>query len=316
VPIVAVMRLFLAGGTGAIGRPLVRRLAAAGHEVTIFTRDAERVSALGVPGVTAAVGDVLDADTLVRAVAEAQPEVVINQLTNLPQTSSPAALKRGLRATSRLRTEASATLVRAAEAAGARRVIAQSISFIYRPGPGVRSESDPLWTDAKGMIGLVAKPVAALESATLSGNGPDGVVLRYGAFYGPGTYYDHDGAFATMVKRRLLPVPSGQQGQFGFVHLDDAVGATMAALSGPAGVFNVVDDVAAPAGEWITLLAEVLGAKKPFKAPSAVMRAAGAYSAYLMCQQPAVSNQKAKTELGWAPQYPDWHEGLPAALAR
>jgi nucleoside-diphosphate-sugar epimerase len=310
------MRVFLAGGTGAIGRPLVRKLADAGHEVTVFTRDAQRVSALGVPGVTAAVGDALDADALGRAVERAQPEVVVNQLTNLPQTSSPAALRRGLKATSRLRTEASATLVRAAHAVGARRVIAQSIAFIYRPGPGVRSESDPLWTDAKGLIALVARPVATLETETLGGGGPDGVVLRYGAFYGPGTYYDHDGAFATMVKKRLLPIPSGQQGQFGFVHLDDAADATVAALNGPAGVFNVVDDVPAPTSEWVTLLASLLGAKKPFTAPAAMMRAAGAYSAYLMCRQPAVSNARAKADLGWTPQYPDWRDGLKAALAR
>jgi nucleoside-diphosphate-sugar epimerase len=315
VPIVTAMRVFLAGGTGAIGRPLVKKLADAGHEVTVFTRDAQRVSALGVAGVNASVGDALDADTLARAVEQAQPEVVVNQLTNLPQTSSPTALKRGLTATSRLRAEASATLVRAARAAGARRVIAQSISFIYRPGPGLRTEPDPLWTDAKGLIALVARPVATLEAETLGANGPDGVVLRYGAFYGPGTYYDHNGAFATMIKKRWLPIPSGQQGQFGFVHLDDAVEATMAALSGPAGVFNVVDDVSAPTREWVTLLASLLGAKKPFTAPGAVMRAAGAYSAYLMCRQPAVSNAKAKAELGWTPRYPDWHDGLPAALA-
>jgi nucleoside-diphosphate-sugar epimerase len=289
-------------------------LAEAGHDVTVFTRDERRVSALGVPGVTAAVGDALDADALTKAVERAQPEVVVNQLTNLPQTSSPLALKRGLTNTGRLRAEASATLVRAAGAVGARRVIAQSISFIYRPGPGVRTEADPLWTDARGLIGLVAKPVAALEAETLRASGPDAVVLRYGAFYGPGTYYDREGAFASMVKKRLLPVPSGHQGLFGFVHLDDAVAATMAALDGPAGVYNVVDDVPAPTEEWVTLLASLLGAKKPFTVPAAVMRAAGAYSAYLMCRQPAVSNRKARNELGWTPAFLDWHDGLPTAL--
>jgi nucleoside-diphosphate-sugar epimerase len=314
------MRVFLAGGTGAIGQPLVRKLATQGHDVTVFTRDEARVSALGVPGVVAAVGDALDAETLTQAVARAQPEIVVNQLTNLPQTTSPAALKRGLTNTSRLRTEASATLVRAARAAGARRVIAQSIGFIYRPGSGERTERDPLWADARGMIGLVARPVAALESVTLGAGdeagGTDGVVLRYGAFYGPGTYYDHEGAFVTMIKRRMLPIPSGQQGLFGFVSLNDAVSATMAALTGPAGVYNVVDDVPAPTAEWITMLAELFGTKKPFRVPAAMMRAAGAYSAYLMCRQPAVSNQKAKGELGWTPADPDWHDGLRAALAR
>ncbi len=220
--------MFVAGGTGAIGRPLVQRLSADGHQVIVFTRHRARVEALGLAGVTAAEGDALDADGLAGAVARAEPEVVLNQLTSLPQTASPVALRRGLRATSRLRTEASATLARAARAAGVRRIIAQSISFIYRPGPEVRTEDDPLWTDAGGLIGMVAKPVAALEASTLEADGVERVILRYGAFYGPGTYYDHGSAFATMARRRLLAVPSGRQGMFGFVALGDAVTATVA----------------------------------------------------------------------------------------
>jgi len=308
------MRVFVAGGTGAIGRPLVQRLAADGHEVVVFTRHPERVDALGIDGVTASAGDALDADTLARAVERARPEVVVNQLTSLPTTTSPAALRRGLRATSRLRTEASATLAGAAQTAGARRLIAQSIAFVYRPDPGVRSEDDALWTDAGGLIGLVATPVAALESVTLAAGGLESVVLRYGAFYGPGTYYDRDGAFATMVQRRLLPVPAGRQGQFGFVALSDAVHATVAALDGPPGIYNVVDDRPAPTNEWVPYLATLLGAKRPFRVPNALLRVADQYSAYLLCTQPAVSNQRARTELGWTPEFGDWREGLRAAL--
>jgi nucleoside-diphosphate-sugar epimerase len=310
------MRVFVAGGTGAIGRPLVHTLVDAGHDVTVFSRSAERVAALGITGVTAAVGDALDADTLSRAVERAQPEVVINQLTNLPQTTSPKALKSGYTQTSRLRAEASATLSRAARAAGSRRLIAQSISFIYRPGPGVRHEDDPLWIEARGVIGQLARPVAALEAATLGADGLDAVVLRYGAFYGPGTYYDHGGAFAARAARRMLPVPRGAQGMTGFVHLDDAVAATMAALDGPAGVYNVVDDVPAPTSEWVPFMASLLGAGQPFAVPNVLMKAAGQYSAYLMCDQPAVSNERARTQLGWLPRFGDWHEGLRAALAR
>jgi nucleoside-diphosphate-sugar epimerase len=295
------VRVFVAGGTGAIGRPLVQRLAADGHEVVVFTRQPARVEGLGLTGVTPSVGDALDADALAGAVAHAQPDVVLNQLTSLPQSVSPVALRRGLRATSRLRTEASATLARAAQAAGARRIIAQSISFIYRPGPGLRTEDDPLWTDAGGLIGMVAKPVAALEASTLGTDGVEKVILRYGAFYGPGTYYDHGGVFATMVRRRMLPVPTGRQGLFGFVALSDAVNATMAALHGPAGVYNVVDDRPAPTAEWVPFLASLLGAKPPRRLPNALVRAAGQYSAYLMCAQPAVSNRRARTELGWVP---------------
>lgn len=306
----------MAGGTGAVGRPLVSQLVAAGHDVTVFTRAPERVAALGLPQVVAQVGDALNPDDVGRAVQAAQPEVVINQLTNLAQTTSPRALKRGFAQTSRLRNEASATLVRAAAAAGTRRVIAQSIAFAYRPGPGTRTESDPLWTDAGGQVGTIAGPIAQLESATLGAGGMEGVVLRYGAFYGPGTYYDSDGAFVTLIKKRRLPIAGEGRGLFGFVHIDDAARATVAALDGATGVFNVVDDVPAPTSEWIPFVAGLLGAKAPRQLPEAVVRlAAGAYTAYLLCAQPAVSNQRARTELGWAPAFPDWHQGMKAALS-
>jgi nucleoside-diphosphate-sugar epimerase len=309
------MRIFVAGGTGAIGRPLVSALAAAGHDVTMFSRSAARVAALGIPSVVPAIGDALDPDSLTRAVRDAAPEVVVNQLTNLPQTANPLAIRRGFRQTVRLRSEASVTLVRAARGAGARRVVAQSIAFVYRPGPGVRTEADPLWTDAGGQIGRLAGSLATLESATLGDDALEGVVLRYGAFYGPGTYFAPGGLYATMVARRLLPMPGGGTGVFGFVHVVDAARATAAALDGPTGVFNVVDDVPAPASEWMPMLAELLGAKRPRQVPRGLARvAAGPFLVYLLCDQPAVSNQRARTELKWFPAYPDWHDGLPAAL--
>ncbi len=310
------MRIFVAGGTGAIGRPLVSALAMAGHDVTVFSRSAERVAALGLPGVVAAVGDALDAPGLARAVEDASPEVVVNQLTNLPQTANPLAIRRGFTQTSRLRTEASGTLVRAARRAGARRVVAQSIAFIYRPGPGVRTEADPLWTDAGGQIGNLAGSLARLESATLGDDALEGVVLRYGTFYGPGTYFAPGGLYASMVARRLLPMPGAAAGLFGFVHVDDAARATVAALDGPTGLFNVVDEVPGAAAEWMPMLAGLLGAKPPHRVPRGMVGVvAGKFLVYMLCDQPAVSNQRARTELGWSPAYPDWHDGLPAALA-
>jgi nucleoside-diphosphate-sugar epimerase len=274
------------------------------------------VDALGVPGVRAAVGDALQSDQVKAAVAAAKPEVVVNQLTNLAQTANPVALKRGVVATGRLRREASHTLVEAARAAGARRIVAQSISFAYRPGPGVRTESDPLWSDVGGQIGEVTRPVAELERHTLGAADLEAVVLRYGTYYGPGSYYGLDGAFTDMVAKRRLPIGGAGQGLFGFVHIDDAARATVAALDGPTGVFNVVDDVPAPSSEWITFLATLLGAKSPMKVPEAMLKlTAGKFSAYLMCQQPAVSNARAKAELGWTPVVPDWHEGFKAMLA-
>ena len=309
------MRIFVAGGTGAIGRPLVTLLAAAGHQVVVFSRSEGRVAALGVPGIVPAVGDAFDAGTVMRAVQSAQPEVVINQLTSLPQTVNPVSVKRGFDLTSRLRREVSGTLVAAARAAGARRVIAQSISFAYRPGPGVRSESDPLWTEAKGQIGVLTTSLAALEAATPGDTGLEGVVLRYGSFYGPGTYFAPGGLYANLLAKRRLPLPGDGGGLFGLVHIEDAASATTAALEGPTGTFNVADDVPAPASEWMPFVARLLGAKPPRHIPESIARlGAGAFLTYLMCDQPAVSNQRARTELGWSPRYPDWHEGLPAAF--
>jgi nucleoside-diphosphate-sugar epimerase len=240
-----------------------------------------------------------------------RPEVVINELTSLPQTFNPLGIKRSFDLTSRLRREVSITLARAALAAGARRVIAQSISFAYRPGPGVRNEADPLWTDAKGQIGVLTGSVATLESNTLGDAGLEGVVLRYGSFYGPGTYFDPGGLYPTMLKRRLLPMPGRGSGIFALVHIDDAAAATVAALEGPTGIFNVADDVPAPASEWMPYVADLSGAKRPRRVPESLVRlGAGKFMAYLLCDQPAVSSERARTELHWAPRHPDWHEGL------
>ncbi len=307
------MKVFLAGGTGVIGRPLVGQLIEAGHDVTVFSRSEARVAELGVPGVRAAIGNALEPDQMKSAVVAARPEVVINQLTNLAQTANPVALKRGMVATARLRREASRTLVEAARAAGARRIVAQSISFAYRPGPGVRTESDSLWADVGGQIGEVIRPVAELEARTLGAPDLEGVVLRYGTYYGPGSYYGPGGAFTAMVAKRRLPIGGAGQGLFGFVHVDDAARATVAALEGPTGLFNIVDDVPAPSAEWITFMADILGAKAPMKVPEALLKmTSGKFSAYLMCQQPAVSNARAKAELGWVPHQPDWHDGFRA----
>jgi nucleoside-diphosphate-sugar epimerase len=305
------MRIFVAGGTGAIGRPLVTSLAASGHEVVVFSRSEARVAALGVPGIVAAVGDAFNPGTVMRAVQAARPDVVINELTSLPQSVNPFAVKRGFDLTSRLRREASGTLVAAARAAGARRVIAQSISFAYCPGPGVRTESDPLWTDTKGQIGTLIDSVATLETATLGDPDIEGVVLRYGSFYGPGTYFAPGGLYANLVAKRLLPIPGDGGGLFGMVHIDDAASATAAALDGPIGTFNVVDDVPAPASEWMPFVARLLRAKPPWHIPESIARiGAGKFLTYLLCDQPAVSNERARAELKWSPQYPDWREGL------
>jgi 2-alkyl-3-oxoalkanoate reductase len=309
------VRIFVAGGTGAIGRPLVTRLVAAGHEVTVYSRSEARVAALDLPGVVAAVGDAFDTAALRRAVQSARPEVVVNQLTNLPQTASPLAVKRGFDRTCRLRRDVGPVLVAAAGSAGARRVITQSISFAYRPGPGVRSEGDNLWTDVRGPMGKQTRALATMESATLGEPGIEGVVLRYGTFYGPGTFLAPDGMYVRLIRRRLLAIAGEGRGVFGLVHVDDAASATVAALEGPIGIFNVVDDVPAPAAEWMPYSAGLVGAKPPRHVPASLARLAGGrFMTYLLCDQPAVSNERARGALGWQPRYADWHEGLAAAL--
>jgi 2-alkyl-3-oxoalkanoate reductase len=311
----ATVRVFVAGGTGAVGRPLVAQLAAAGHDVTVLSRSESRVAALGVPGVSAALGDALSPASVTAAMLAARPDVVVNQLTSLSQTAGPAALRRGFALTARLRREASATLAAAAAQAGARRVIAQSIAFAYRPGPGTRTETDPLWTGAGRQVAGIVEPIAALEAATTGADGVEGVVLRFGTFYGPGTYYAADGAFTGLIAQRRMPIVGAGRGLFGFVHVDDAARATVAALEGPTGIFNVVDDVPAASSDWIPLVAAHLGAKAPRHFPVPLVRlVAGTYTAYLMDAQPAVSNQRARTELGWDPAFPDWRTGLPASL--
>ena len=157
--------------------------------------------------------------------------------------------------------------------------------------------------------------VATLESNTQSDPDLEGVVLRYGSFYGAGTYFAPDGLYATMLRRRLLPIPGQGAGVFGMLHIDDAASATVAALDGPTGVFNLVDDVPAPASEWMPIAARLIGARPPRHVPESLVRVgAGRYLAYLMCDQPAVSNRRARSELGWAPRYPDWHDGLAAVF--
>ncbi len=310
------MRILLAGGTGAIGVPLLGRLVAAEHDVTVLTRSAERAGRVRESGARAIVGDALAEGTWSRAMDECGPEVVVNQLTSLPRTARRSDLVRGLEATGRLRTGATAALMAAAQGARVRRVVAQSIAFVYRPGPGKRTENDPLYLDGPGQIAKVVGPVAKLESATLSAGAVEGVVLRYGTFYGPGTYLAPGGVFAEMARRRRLPIVGQGRAMFGFLHVDDAASATVAALSGPPGIYNVVDDRPAPADEWIPELARLTGAKRPRSVPAWLAQLAiGAYSRYLMDEQPEVDNAKAKGKLAWQPSNPDWREGFASVFS-
>ena len=304
------MRVFLAGATGVIGSPLVRQLLEAGHEVTAMTRSALRAAQLESAGADPVVCDVFDADGVRAAMAAASPDAVIHQLTALP-----ARLDWGdpnvFDANNRVRIEGTRVLIDAALAVGARRVVAQSIAFAYATtGDRVKEEDAPLFTDASAPFGGAVAAVVELEQRVTGTAGIDGLVLRYGLLYGPGTYHDRHGSTAADIIAARVPLVEGGTGMYSWLHVDDAASAAVAALErGAPGIYNVVDDEPAPQPEWLPVLAQALRADPPAPAEmepppeDLVMAMRGA------------SNAKAKRELGWRPRYASWREGFAASLA-
>jgi len=301
------VRVFVAGASGAIGRPLVPLLVAAGHEVTGTTRSPEKAAAIEAAGATAAVVDALDSAALRVAVEQARPEVVVHQLTALPARFDPRR-KELYDETNRLRTEGTRTLIDAAPGA---RVIAQSIAFAYRPHaePVVLDEDAPLFTSAPQPFGAATRAVAEMERMVLEAGG---LVLRYGWFYGPGTYYGEGGSMAKDVARRRFPMVGAGTALMSFVHVDDAAAATVAAVErGAPGVYNVVDDDPAPTREWLPVYAEALGARRPLRVPVWLVRlVAGKGVAAMATTLPGATNARAKEELAWAPRWASWRAGF------
>ena len=310
------MKVFVAGATGVIGRPLIPRLIQDGHEVIAMTRTPEKADALRERGAEPVICDALDADGLRRAVEGAAPEAVIHHLTNLPKAINPRRAGRDFAATDRLRVEGTGNLVAAARAAGARRVVAQSVAFLYPPnGSGLRTEEDALYTDAPPPFDRSMAALLALEGEVTRSADIDGVVLRFGFWYGPGTALAPDGSIAQMVRKRRYPVVGDGGGVFSFVHIDDVAEATAAGLDAASGIYNVVDDDPAPAREWLPAYAQAVGAPAPLRVPKWVARVlAGRYGAYVMTELAGASNEKAKRELGWAPLRPSWRQGFRDAL--
>jgi nucleoside-diphosphate-sugar epimerase len=313
------MKVFVAGASGAIGRPLVPQLLAAGHEVTGMTRREENAATIRVAGARAVVCDVFDTAALESAVGEAAPEVVIHELTALPPLLDPKAKDDPLAPTNRLRTEGTRNLVAAAKRAGARRLIAESVAFFYVPeGDWVKAEDAPAFGEAPGPFGTAAKALADLERQVTGAEGLDGLVLRYGWLYGPGTYYDRDGSQTEDFHKRRMPIVGKGTGTFSFIQVEDAAGATVAAVErGEPGIYNVVDDEPAPMSEWVPLFAEAVGAKKPRHVPVWLARlVAGSAVVGMATNQRGAANAKAKREFGWQPRYPSWKEGFRDARAR
>lgn len=309
------MRVFLAGASGVIGTQLLPLLLADGHQVTAMTRSPHKADALRAAGADAVVADALAASAVTSAVTAAQADAVIHQLTAIPQRLDPRKIIRDFELTDRLRTEGTRNLLAAAQAAGTSRFIAQSNAFAYEPGPPgtVHDEDDLLISDPPAQFARSARAVAELERLTLAA---DGLVLRYGYFYGAGSSISTDGALAQEVAKRRLPIVGGGGGVWSFIHVHDAAQATVAALThGTPGAYNVVDDDPAPVREWIPALAQALGAKPPRRVPAWLARPlAGEYGVYTMTRAQGAQNARAKAELAWAPRYASWREGFCTGL--
>lgn len=313
------MKVFVAGASGAIGRPLVRQLVAAGHEVSGMTRREERAEEIRAAGARAVVCDAFDAAALEAALRGAAPEVVVHELTALPPRLDYKAKEDPLAATNRLRTEGTRNLIAAAQAAGARRLVAESVAFFYEPrGDWVKDEEAPAFAGGPGHFGRAAAALAELERQVTGAEGLEGVVLRYGWLYGPGTYYGRGGSATEDFHKRRMPVVGKGEGTFSFIHVEDAAGATVAAVErGAPGTYNVVDDEPAPMREWLPVFASAVGARKPMRVPVWLARlVAGGDVVAMATGQRGASNAKAKRELGWQPRYPSWRHGFADPAAR
>jgi nucleoside-diphosphate-sugar epimerase len=313
------MKVFVAGASGAMGKPLVRRLVAVGHEVTGMTRREERAEEIRETGASAVVCDVFDAAALEAAMKAAAPEVVVHQLTSLPPRLDYKAKDDPLAATNRVRSEGTRNLVAAAKSAGARRLVAESVAFLYAPeGDWVKDEGAPLFHGAPFPFGGAVEALADLERQVTGAEGIEGLVLRYGWLYGPGTYFDRDGSQTEEALKRRLPIVGKGTGTFSFVQVEDAAAATVVAVErGAPGVYNVVDDEPAPMREWVPAFAGAIGAKPPRRVPVWLARlVAGSAAANSATQLRGASNAKAKRELGWQPSHSSWRQGFRDAAAR
>jgi nucleoside-diphosphate-sugar epimerase len=308
------MRVFVAGATGAIGKQLVPRLVEAGHEVHGMTRSESKQAMLHELGAVPVVADALDPDQVAEAVGRARPDVIVHQLTALAGVEIRRP-ERGVAMTNRVRIEGTDHLLSAGQVVGVRRFVAQSIGLYVRTGGPVKSEEDPFDPSPPGELREGAAGIHHLEQAVLGARWTEGIVLRYGAFYGPGTHLAPGGELSELVRKRRFPLVGDGGGVWSFIHVADAAEATVAAVEhGSRGVYNVVDDDPAPVAEWLPALAQTLGAKKPMRVPRFIVRLfAGEAGVVMMTDVRGASNAKAKRELAWRPAHPSWRQGFAAA---
>jgi nucleoside-diphosphate-sugar epimerase len=299
------MRVFVAGASGAIGRQLIAELIRRGHAATGMTRSDEGARHLAALGAAVARASAFDASAVQRALQQSRAEVVIDELTALPRhPSEMAAAADGDR---RLRLEGGGNLHRAARACGVRRYLQQSSGFFLKPGSGLADESEGLAVDASPRVAASARTYAGLEARVLNAEGIEGVALRYGFFYGPGTWYNPDGAAADQARKQELAIIGAGEGVWSWVHIADAAAATVAALTAPPGVYHVVDDDPSPVSRWLPAFARWVGAPPPPRVTEQEARERGGEDAvYYGTRLRGAANGKAKKDLNFAPRRLQW----------
>jgi nucleoside-diphosphate-sugar epimerase len=313
------MKVFVAGATGALGKQLVPMLVANGHEVTGMTSKPAKQDLVRSLGAEPVVADALDPEAVAQAVAQAEPDVIVHELTALSGAIDLRDFEKTFALTNRLRTEGTDHLLAAGRAVGVKRFVAQSYAGwpFARTGGPVKTEDDPLDTTPPDAVRDTLRAILYLEEAVTGATWTEGIALRYGGFYGPGTSLGlPDGEQLEMIRKRKLPIVGNGEGVWSLVHIEDAATATVAAIEhGQPGVYNIVDDDPAPTKEFLPAAAEALGARKPMRVPRWLGRLlAGEAAVVMMTEVRGASNAKAKRELGWQLRYPSWRQGLAEGL--
>jgi 2-alkyl-3-oxoalkanoate reductase len=308
------MKVFVAGASGAVGTPLVRQLAAAGHEVVAMTRSQQNAGRLTALGAEAVVADALDRRAVIEVVTAGRPEILVHQLTALTGVKDYRNFDREFAMTNRLRTEGTDYLLEAARLAATRRVIAQSYgNWSYeRTDTGLKTEQDPFDPTPPANQRETLAAIRYLEKSVVEADGIEGIALRYGNLYGPGTGFAADGDIVAAVRKRRFPIVGNGAGVWSFIHIEDAASAVAAAISrGAPGIYNIVDDEPAPVKVWLPELARAIGAKPPWRVPTWVGRLAiGEVGVSMMTQIRGASNARAKRDLDWKPAYSSWRQGF------
>lgn len=302
------MKIFVAGATGAIGRTLIAQLLAQGHEVVALTRSSEKAQTLAEQGVELAIADVFDADAVKAAITRTQPEVVIEQLTSLPKTYTSESMSAASALNTRIRREGGANVLAAAQAAGVRRYLRQSIGFWAIPGAGLADEETPLAFDASPAVAADAHIVTEVERHLLEVPNLEGIALRYGFLYGPGTWFAPDGDVAQQVRQQQFPIVGNGEGVWSWIHIEDAAIATVAAAErGNPGIYLITDDQPLAVRQWLSAYAQWLKAPPPPQVSvEDALRISGADAVYYGTQMRGASNAKAKRELNFQPRPLEW----------